>query len=384
MHPSTTSQRSATYPALTGIRAVAAAMVFFFHYNPLRDAATGEGLRHYLYLFLTQWNAGVTLFFVLSGFLITHRYRDSLELSGPWLRRYLQNRLARIYPVYLLLTVATFALWHFVGEPFVVADWWYPLTALDKLVVMGMNLTLTRAYFEHVMFTGVLTAWSLTVEETFYLTAPLVLWSVRRRWQPLLLWAAVLPLLGLGLVLFWPASLKYYGFMETPAFLVNYTYFGHAAEFMAGVGLGMWVARRPELPRARLPLTLLGSLALVAVLAAGTQMGESPAARFALGLAIAGVVCVLFYGLLSEATLLQRALAWNLVQELGRASYVFYLLHVGVFMSVLDLAGVTTLGGRLLAVTAASIALYRFVEHPLHLRLKARRARVQMPVYTPV
>ena len=58
-------------PELTGIRFIAASMVFLFHYAevlfPLKD-------RPFAYYFFRQLNTGVSLFFVLSGFLITYRY----------------------------------------------------------------------------------------------------------------------------------------------------------------------------------------------------------------------------------------------------------------------------------------------------------------------
>lgn len=59
-----------------------------------------------------EWHTGVALFFVLSGLLICVRYRDRVELSNRWWKQYLLNRVARIYPMYLLLTCLTFVVLH--------------------------------------------------------------------------------------------------------------------------------------------------------------------------------------------------------------------------------------------------------------------------------
>lgn len=349
-------------------------MVFFFHFNPFRGAPATDPLRFEAHLFLTQWNAGVPLFFVLSGFLIAVRYRHSVEPSWGWARRYLQNRVARIYPVYLLLTLATLGLWEFAGSPFEVAEAWGPLRLLDKLTVLLLNLTLLRAYFNELLYVGVLTAWSLTVEETFYLTAPFVLWSIRGRWWPLVAVAVGMPAVGLALVQLLPHP---YGLMDSFGFMARFTYFGHAAEFMAGVGLAVWVEHRPHLPRLRLPLTATAAACFVVVLLIGGHCSNGSATRFVFGLGVAASVCALFYGLLSERTYLRAFLESKLMQELGKSSYVFYLLHVGVFMTALDLVGVTNLFARFVATTLASLALYYGVEHPLHLRLRAKRAKKQ-------
>src|SRR5580698_8119268 len=84
---------SEKYPALTGVRAVGATVVFLDHFPLWPD-------RHITINVMA-------FFFVLSGFLIPRIYFETAELKGQWLARYFSNRFARIYPVYfLLLTIA--------------------------------------------------------------------------------------------------------------------------------------------------------------------------------------------------------------------------------------------------------------------------------------
>ena len=155
-------------PALTGLRALAAYLVFLHHFNPF-DVPESWPRR-----LCMEGHVGVTVFFVLSGFLICHRYpwlwnpagvlADRRRLTG-----YCINRFARIYPVYLLLTLYTI---HKVS----LYDWELWLT----------NLTMLRGFSDRLKFTGVGQGWSLTVEECFYFSAPVLLpltaaWSLHNQ-----------------------------------------------------------------------------------------------------------------------------------------------------------------------------------------------------------
>jgi hypothetical protein len=57
------------FQALTGVRAIAAWLVFFHHYNPFSIERFGSVINQ----FVQEFHVGVSVFFVLSGFLITHR-----------------------------------------------------------------------------------------------------------------------------------------------------------------------------------------------------------------------------------------------------------------------------------------------------------------------
>lgn len=101
-------------PALTGVRAIAAWMVFIHHFNPLSNATNhriaADWAPEFLFRFFNEFHVGVTIFFVLSGFLICFRYYDNFHFTSVWFRKYLKNRVARIYPMYFLLTLLTFFL----------------------------------------------------------------------------------------------------------------------------------------------------------------------------------------------------------------------------------------------------------------------------------
>ncbi|WP_139147353.1 acyltransferase family protein, partial [Hymenobacter lapidarius] len=102
-------QKAIYYPSLTGIRAIAAYMVVLFHIaQDFQKEESHEIISTIVLKFFLEWHIGVTIFFVLSGFLITIRYAGRIEPSLGWAKKYMKNRFARIYPIYFLLTVTTF------------------------------------------------------------------------------------------------------------------------------------------------------------------------------------------------------------------------------------------------------------------------------------
>ena len=145
-------------PALTGVRAMAAYLVFISHFAYVFD----ESFPHIVQRFLGEFHIGVSIFFVLSGFLITFRYYQSFDgLSKPWFMQYLKNRVARIYPMYFLLTVAAFVYYFITKDETITKGYEHPIA------LMLMNVTFVRGFFYQFWDTGIAQGWSLTVEECF-------------------------------------------------------------------------------------------------------------------------------------------------------------------------------------------------------------------------
>ena len=217
--------RNDYFPALTGLRTVAVLLVLGHHFNPFAPERFGWRL-HKL---VAEMHIGVTVFFVLSGFLIGYRY-----LGRPVaLRTYFANRFARIYPLYFLLTTLTFLLHRgSVGS------------LASPLGQYLLNISFLRGLFDDYLYSGIAQGWSLTVEELFYASAPLAFLLIRRSAQ----WLWALPLLlvaaGIGLVLLGRGH-PWHGFFGSFDFLFQFTYPGRAVEFFVGVGLAWWLRRRP-------------------------------------------------------------------------------------------------------------------------------------------
>src|SRR3984885_4831421 len=114
MPSSPTRANSGHIPALDGVRGVAAATVFVYHYGggaqssflPLRVMGI---LLHFAWV-------GVSLFFVLSGFLISGILWDGYQTPGWW-RRFYVRRSLRIFPLYYLALVIAAVIWLALGVP---------------------------------------------------------------------------------------------------------------------------------------------------------------------------------------------------------------------------------------------------------------------------
>jgi peptidoglycan/LPS O-acetylase OafA/YrhL len=288
------------YPALTGVRAIGAMAVFFGHL----PFSIGFSLTVNV----------IVLFFVLSGFLIFYMYYSGSELSSKQLSRYFVNRFARIYPVYFLLV--SIAIWY--NHDF-------------RPLLLFKNYTLTHALFNNSKDILIEPSWTLTVEECFYLLAPLLMFITKRiAFGLALLFGTVLAALAI-LVSFAPFS-----FLHTPLFVMTTTFFGFFFAFYAGAWLALQVMKREEENIVKvkgMTRTISGLLATLLVLTGTAFIYRSPAGinytllivlnNFLLPVA----VTLLYYGLITEDTLLARLLSGRLMGLLGRTSYSFYLLH---------------------------------------------------------
>ena len=378
------------FPALTGLRAVAAFMVFFFHFNPFhqlyRAGAPNSFSTQLLGAFVGQWHTGVTIFFVLSGFLITIRYANRLEPSWAWLKTYALNRFARIYPLYFLLTALSFVA--MAGHLWTWYTWNPTSPLLDKAFAIVANLTLTRAWFRDFYLLGLPTAWSLTVEECFYAAAPALLLVARK--QPGVLPLFVLVCWGAGALLTAVATYlhAYGGFMQPLSFTLHYTFFGRCSEFLVGMRLALWLKARPARPKVR-GTTWLGASCiggcLVGMGAISWQYSPSPewpeplSALLINFLLLPFGIALLLYGLLYERTWLQRLLQSQIFGLLGRSSYAFYLLHVGVFNDLLERAVGHRIAVAFITFNLAAVLLYTLIERPARQAIQRRfRPAVQI------
>ncbi len=121
--------------------------------------------------FLARLNYGVTLFFLLSGFLLYRPFAAAAVASGPHPRigDFWWRRAVRIFPAYLLATVVTLA-WLTVPRRSDTSTWW-------------SYLTLTQTYTAHDTNASLQQMWTLAVEVSFYAVLPLVALAARRRFR---------------------------------------------------------------------------------------------------------------------------------------------------------------------------------------------------------
>jgi peptidoglycan/LPS O-acetylase OafA/YrhL len=338
---------------------LAAYLVFLHHITPLE----GKGHTSLLDRIMMEFHIGVPIFFVLSGFLITLRYYGIERWTGKWWSTYLRNRVARIYPMYFLLTCATFLVEFREQEHFPFRTWL-------------ANVLFLRGFFSDLKYTGISQSWTLTVEECFYLLAPMAFMLLRRRmwfWlQPFLLLAfGCLLVLTLG-------QLHYYGLFGNFKFMLLFTFFGRCFELYAGMQLALWY-RQGRLRRYTFPglLTILGLLMMAAALGGmvwtkgGYSYGQEHPFGVALNnVALPGGIVTFFAGLLTERTWLRSFLASSPLQLLGKSSYVFYLIHMGILHDWLASNWTENSGKLFVILNILAIVLYYVVEQPLNRLLR--------------
>jgi peptidoglycan/LPS O-acetylase OafA/YrhL len=306
-------------PALTSLRMLAALLVFLYHFPPQSQGLAAIVGR--------EGHVGVTVFFVLSGFLITVRYYEGLAQGRVTLREYFGKRVARILPLYF--TVLGLSLF-LAGRP---------LFTRETLP----EWTLTHGFFarslEHLT---VPTSWTLSIEECFYALAPLVFFTLRRaRGRPaltLLAWTAALA--GAGFLAYTVADGERFGFLGSVRTIASHTIFGRFVDFAVGIGAGLFflsgrparLFAQPGGPWRASAGALLGMVLVVSgeagMFHAGGIEGASWAAAWPWnGLVILGSA-LLILGLTSRESFVSRALALPLFVYLGRISYALYLVQM--------------------------------------------------------
>ena len=156
---------------MEGLRGLAVLLVFFVHIYALFAIYGADAgiLRRVIKFLGVVGNAGVDLFFVVSGYLI---YR-ALLVSRTDARKFLWRRAARLYPAFL----AVFALYLILSIIFPAASRLHGLDRWHALVYLAQNLLFVPGIFS--VRPLITPAWSLSYEAFFYLSATLVVRSTR-------------------------------------------------------------------------------------------------------------------------------------------------------------------------------------------------------------
>jgi peptidoglycan/LPS O-acetylase OafA/YrhL len=319
-------------PGLDGVRALAIIAVIAYHASYMRLGGLGA--------------AGVTIFFVLSGFLITRLLLHEHGAHGAIsLRRFYARRALRLFPALLVMVAVT-----------TVLTW-----ASDPRAVVNAGRALSYVGDWWLVFSDGLGnplghSWSLAVEEQFYVLWPaLLIGLLALRGRAALIGATGLLAAGVALNALYPWS-DGAGHM-----------FGHFGAFQAASILVGVVMAFVSLPRIRFgaPLIVIAALIVIVVSAQYPDETWNRSADFA----FAGAGVLLIIGGLSGGPLSMQPLPY-----MGRVSYSWYLwhgpvLHLGVWGGPqwpLWLGILVSLG--------AAMASYHFVERPV-LRWRDRRRR---------
>lgn len=366
-------------PELDGLRAFAILGVLLFHLE-----VPGFSL---------GW-AGVPLFFVISGFLITRILLNTRD-KPYYFRNFYTRRSLRIFPIYYLVLFLYFgaiavtgphsrvyaALAGTYGKPFALFP--YYLCYLQSIPIVNSG-------FKVVPLMG--HTWSLAVEEQFYWIWPFVVMAVRRERLVfiLLLLIATGPIIR---AMLWHATTNpYYQTALLPDFL----------DTIAIGGLVAWLAvsrwRRPVLERLGWASVAAGALIVLLLVAR-----SGPAAYWLPpywvpqpeNVFMFTGMALLFGGIVALCVAGSRAVRWlssGPLVQVGKVSYGIYLYHVfafyvvGIVLNKLHKGAAEPMSSwrgvlvilSLAASYAAAVVSWKLIEHPIN-SLKDRFTRGSAP-----
>ncbi|HEY9759863.1 MAG TPA: acyltransferase [Oculatellaceae cyanobacterium] len=349
--------------ALTGLRIFAAMMIVFYH---SADSFSIDHKHIFSSLALVQ---GVSLFFVLSGFILTYNY-PTLATSQDRLK-FMLMRLARIWPVHFLTAIAATIL---------LADHWlsHPYILLPNYLLLQGWIPIERFFFS---LNSV--SWSVSAELLFYCCFPFICPLVLCKPFRMIALFALMAATFVGVSRFFP---------ETVGHLDDVTSFGVAYinplvrifEFIVGIATcGAYLKYRNQLSRLKGPILHIAEFTIVLIVLCfigGVKRWFNPIALDGMAPNLSrwvecssGVfvyaMLVLFFAL--EKGWIQKILSRSLFVWLGEISYSVYLVHwlwIKVFVrgdfAQLHLPRLANFGLYIFLVLASAALIHAFVEKP--------------------
>lgn len=355
---------SGRLPTLTGMRFLAAFLVFVYHGAWERFFVDPDISTGYLNAIELMGPVGVSFFFILSGFVLTWTARPDDTKKLFWRRR-----LTKIYPNHFLGCVAGIILLLVTDQAVrgdgailnvLLLNTWYP----GRDAITGVNDV----------------SWSLACEAFFYLSFPLLYWVISRiRPERLWLWAGgvtaviimvpvfadtlsdqpVIPLWQLWMVFFFPPV--------------------RCLEFV----LGMLIARLVISGRWKVPIGIAPAAALgVVAYLIGLQL---PIVYIFVSATVIPLALLIGAGAVADiegkaSPLRNRTAVW-----LGEISFAFYIVHhlilayghraFGVGKAWETPAALLVLVSALAVTIVVAALMYSFVERPMMRRFARPRRR---------
>ncbi|MBZ9734669.1 acyltransferase [Mesorhizobium sp. CA18] len=340
------SSAGSSLTQLTSLRFFAALYVLAFH------SADIDGAPPPIANFVQNGYLGVSFFFLLSGFILTHSYFDKMS---DWyeVRQFALARFSRIYPIYLLALIVAL-----------------PLTSmpLDHPLASVATLGLVQAWGAPTTMLGFFwnpPGWTLSIEFFFYLVFPLLL-PVLSRLTTGVLWISLAALVLIFVVMclpgLGPTGYLAFGWMKlVPLPLLR------LPEFMTGIICAL-LFRAGAFDRFRSDRAAILAMAFTVATLVATRMVTTG------GFAAIGFVALIATCAVNDGKT-QRVLSYKPLVLLGNASYALYILQIPVrkWIPVLFTGEWDWVGSLLYQplLVVISVVVFILVEEPARKHLRS-------------
>ena len=369
----TSSAAPARIPQLDGLRGIAILLVISLHYlNDTQHGTFGSLLYRFGSAFRLGW-IGVDLFFVLSGFLIGGILLDARGTEN-YFRTFYLRRIFRILPIYYLwltlFAAATFLLGTSVGTV-------YPNDPSTAKLLPAYYLFLQnyiRVPFASFAWLWLAVAWSLGVEEQFYLMSP-----------PLIRFLAISRLKSalVATLLFTPLFRAVVYVLWSGGGAAMYVWMPCRADSLAVGVLAALLWREGKIQSWYAAHHAHFYMLLVVLALAIPVFIKWLFSPYAFWMGFLGYswlalffICLLLQGLLEPQGAWSHFLSWAFLREMGRLSYCIYLIHfliLGLCHSLIlhKLPSISSISGAAVTLLAFFLTYllaalsWRYFEHPL-------------------
>jgi peptidoglycan/LPS O-acetylase OafA/YrhL len=323
---------------------------------------------------------GVDVFFVISGFLIINQIKSALEANRFSIVGFYARRALRILPPFIVVLLATLAVAPFVLPAPTIYLEYMRQAAISPLMLSNFLFYTRQGYFDlNADEKPFLHTWTLSIEEQFYLLAPILLIALFRLGKGKFGALAVAIAIPLGVASLVGAIAYTVVDGRNPAF-----YFPQwrAWEFIAGGLIGGALAGAvARMPRALADAMGIAGLGLI-VVAVTTLDARTPFPSWRAILPVAGAALIILSGLAHPQSLVARLLSLRWMVGIGLVSYSWYLWHWPIlsYLRILRLGEPSLvpdlLGGGVLSFLLACLT-YFCIERPIRRWRRTHRATIR-------
>jgi peptidoglycan/LPS O-acetylase OafA/YrhL len=345
--------------ALTSLRFFAAIYVLFLHSGSTFIGRNLHFTETYFQNFFSNGYLGVSLFFILSGFILSYVYRGTIT-SRRVVFSYVVARFARVYPVYLLslLFMGTVLIYYprlTSGSPwpqFLLLHEWPPDKAEAPIALWNPP------------------AWTLSVELFFYLVFPLLarkITALSPRSCVTIVVALSLLIISFRLPSTGGRAPLFSEMHWIPIPLLR------LPEFLLGCVFATLYNGRSIKPSSAGKIVLLVTMITIAIL-------SSSATSIVSGFAAVGFALIIYFAAASAGSIIDRALSARVLVFMGGASYAIYILQTPIrLMLEVYVAPLWAAGPRLLyypILLAVSAIIFYWYEEPIRRAMRNVSGRV--------